>query len=415
MAGELLTNWVGEERAGEAIGRIATALSASAAAAKKPEDFYSCTPSSIATCVAIAALTGIMPGHGSTALAYLIPRSPRRGEQKQLGFAFSHRGLNALARRSGQMMKAIPIGFNDQISISPDGDVLVQSIDLDNPPTEYEDLRGVVVVVKNMDGTVMARGWTPKVLIDRRREHSDSYAFACKPGNEWAKDSDPWHQWPVEMAMKTAMHYAIGRGWCVIDDTSSVRALAADITVQAISVESQPSPPQPQRLDDLTAKLTAETQQPESPESHPESESKEPKSPEKPDNSAEQRNDPFQQYISELTQCKSEADCRQVYNKWFGPESTVKFTPEQDQEGAKQRDLMIAALKDAAEKEQAKSDDRIKLLRDKIMTYKQAARLTSLRTELADDKSIPQDDKIELNRLIEQRLNVISGQLPLSQ
>lgn len=261
MAGELLTNWVGEDRAGEAIGRIATALSASAAAAKKPEDFYSCTPGSIATCVAIAALTGIMPGHGSTALAYLIPRSPRRGEQKQLGFSFSHRGLNALARRSGQMMKAVPIGFSDRVAISPDGDVDVQSIDLDNPPTEFDDLRGIVVVVKNIDGTVMARGWVPRILIEKRRDSSDSYVFACKPGNEWAKDSDPWHQWPVEMAMKTAMHYAIGRGWCVIDDTSSVRALASDVTVQAVTIDGH-ALPAPKGLDDLTDKLESDTAPP---------------------------------------------------------------------------------------------------------------------------------------------------------
>lgn len=261
MASDLLTSWVGEERAGEAIGRIATALSASAASAKKPEDFYTCTPASIATCVAIAALTGIMPGHGSTALAYLIPRSPRRGEQKQLGFAFSHRGLAALARRSGQMMKPIPIGYGDRVRVSVDGDVEVQDLDIDNPPTEYDDLRGIVVVVKNLDGTVMARGWMPRVLIDKRRAASDSYTYACKPGNEWAKDSDPWHQWPIEMAMKTAMHYAISRGWCVIDDTSSVRALASDITVQAVTIDS-PRLPAPGGLDELTERLTGETDEP---------------------------------------------------------------------------------------------------------------------------------------------------------
>ena len=37
--------------------------------------------------------------------------------------------------------------------------------------------------------------------------------------------------------MKTAMHYAIGRGWCVIDDTEAVRALQADVQSDIIDGE----------------------------------------------------------------------------------------------------------------------------------------------------------------------------------
>jgi hypothetical protein len=40
--------------------------------------------------------------------------------------------------------------------------------------------------------------------------------------------------------MKTAMHYAISRGWCVIDDTEAVRALSADVADDVIDVESTP-------------------------------------------------------------------------------------------------------------------------------------------------------------------------------
>lgn len=230
MATELLSDWVGEDRAGEAVGRIAASLSSAAASAKKPEDFYTCTPSSIANCVAISALTGIMPSSGSAALAYLIPRSPRKGEQKQLSFAFSHRGLNALAARSGQTMTAIPISTKDVISVTGDGEVRVEKVDFDNPPTSYDELRGIVVVVRRLDtGIVVCRGWVARKLIDARRDASDAYQYAER-GEQWAKDSDPWHKWPVEMALKTAMHYAVSRGWCVIDDTSSVRALAAEAT-----------------------------------------------------------------------------------------------------------------------------------------------------------------------------------------
>lgn len=260
IAARLLVDWVGKERAGEATGRIAAALSSSAASAKKPEDFYTCTPASIANCVAIAALTGVMPGTGPAALAYLVPRSPRRGEQKQLGFMFSHRGLNALAGRSGYTMVAMPVSFKDSISVNSDGEVTVGDIDFDNPPTEFEELRGVVVVVKRIEtGAVVTRGWMPRKLIEKRRDGSDSYTFASKPGNEWAKDSDPWHKWPVEMAMKTAMHYAVSRGWCVIDDAAATRALAYDAAMDAITVQSS-SPAMlqgPSSLDQLADKLSA--------------------------------------------------------------------------------------------------------------------------------------------------------------
>jgi hypothetical protein len=40
--------------------------------------------------------------------------------------------------------------------------------------------------------------------------------------------------------MKTAMHYAIARGWCVIDDTDAQRALSADVESDIIDVESRP-------------------------------------------------------------------------------------------------------------------------------------------------------------------------------
>lgn len=225
----LLREWVGEERASEATGRIATAIAAAAACSKKPEEFYACTPASVGSVIAISALTGIMCSTGATALAYAIPRRPRKGEPPNLTYQLSHRGINALANRAGLTMIPIPIGFTDKISVDENGEVTVESRDIDNPPMTDEELRGVIVVVKsNATGKAIARGWVAKKLIHQRRQTSDSYQFAEKSGNEWAKDSSPWHVWPVEQAMKTAMHYAIGRGWAVIDDTEAVRALNAD-------------------------------------------------------------------------------------------------------------------------------------------------------------------------------------------
>lgn len=239
MGSSLLKDWVGEDRAAEATGRIASALSSAAACAKKPQDFYNATPTSIANCVALSALTNIMPSTGAGSLAYLIPRAPRKGEQPQLQYQLSHRGLNALASRSGQIMVAITVSHKDQIGFTQDGEVIVQHIDFDNPPSTFGELRGVIVIVRRIDSAlVIARGWVPKRTIEKRRAESDSYQYAVR--ETWAQKTDPWHKWPVEMSIKTAMHYAIGRGWCVIDDTTSIRALAADVSgsmvVDAVSV-----------------------------------------------------------------------------------------------------------------------------------------------------------------------------------
>lgn len=229
MSESLLADWVGEAKAGEASGRIAVALASSAASAKNPDDFYACTPDSVAGVIAIAALTEIMPSTGATALAYAIPRRPRRGEAPRLQYQLSHRGINALAKRAGMLMLAIPISHNDKIEATDTGEIKVIDRDIDNPPTKESELRGVQVIVKDIaTGVAIASGWVSKSMIDARRDVSDSYAYAEKPGNEFAKESSPWHKWYVEQAMKTAMHYAINRGWCVIDDTAAIQALRTD-------------------------------------------------------------------------------------------------------------------------------------------------------------------------------------------
>lgn len=253
IAGAVLTDWVGEEKAKEAVGRVSVAISSVAASAKDPKDFYECTPSSIAAVVAISALTGIMPGNGAGSLAYVIPRRDRKGEPPKLRYQLSHRGINALANRAGYTMVPVPVSNSDKITIDVSGEVSIEEINMDNPPASEEEFRGIVLVVKNnQTGHVVSRNWVPKKTINERRAASDSYNYA--KSNEWAKKTDPWHKWYVEMAMKTAMHYAIARGWCVIDDTNSQRALTMD-------VESDLALPPPQgasKLEQLSELLGSE-------------------------------------------------------------------------------------------------------------------------------------------------------------
>lgn len=260
LATSLLSDWVGADRAGEAVGRVASALSSAAASAKNPQDFYDCTPQSIGAVVAISALTGIMPSTGANALAYAIPRRARKNEKPQLRYQLSHRGLAALCKRAGMLMIPTPIGLEDVIEVDESGSVEIKSRDLDNQPSEMEHLRGVVVVIRDLaTGHKLYAGWVPKKLILERRECSDAFKYAESDKGEWAKDSDPWHKWPVEMAMKTAMHYAVGRGWCVIDDTSATRALSMDVESDRV-IEGSAVPVVTgkvvRKLDDLTDRLT---------------------------------------------------------------------------------------------------------------------------------------------------------------
>jgi recombinational DNA repair protein RecT len=227
IATSLMSDWLGSERAKEAAGRLAAALSAARSSSKNPADFDSCTPESIGRVIALCALTNIMPSTGAGALAYVIPR--KVGGVHQLNYQLSHRGINALANRAGMHMIAIPVGYSDSLRSDPDGSCVIESQEIDNPPTSIEDLRGVLLVVKNLtSGQVIHSGFVAKKLILERRETSEGWKYAEKPGKEYAKETDPWHKWPVEQAQKTAMHYAVGRGWCVIDDTESSIALSQD-------------------------------------------------------------------------------------------------------------------------------------------------------------------------------------------
>ena len=255
IAVKILSEWVGEARAQEAIGRIATAINTSAASAKNPADFYACTPASIGKVVAISALTGIMVGTGQGALAYAIPRRPRQNEPPQLQFQLSHRGVAALAKRAGFSLVAHPIHVNDVLSMDENSEVQVVKRDFDNPPMTEADLRGVLVVVKSIEtGVCVAKGFVAKSLINQRRDKSDSYRYAERSKESWAKDNSTWHQWYVEMAMKTAMHYAINRGWCVVDDTEAVRALSVD-SEGDVAPQEQPQGADKSRTDELTDRL----------------------------------------------------------------------------------------------------------------------------------------------------------------
>ena len=86
---------LGSEEGKKAAARTALAFRATALA---NPTVYECDAGSVASCVAISALTNLMPG-GPNPDCYLVPR--RVKGQQTLNWMISHRGLQKLATRAG--------------------------------------------------------------------------------------------------------------------------------------------------------------------------------------------------------------------------------------------------------------------------------------------------------------------------
>ena len=212
-AGSFLTNLLGSEEGARASARVGLAFAAAVRAAKKPQDLYRCSPESVSSAVAMSALTDLMPG-GAMPLVWLIPRG---GE---LQWMPSHRGLTVLAQRCGYIVRAVPVSHADQLEIEM-GDVVKHVADPDSWPTSVSELRGVYVKITRMsDGASFGAPWLPSEAIAQRRKQGGPV----------------WNQWPVEMAQKTAIRWAMARGYVPIEGIEMQQALEADKEPEPVKV-----------------------------------------------------------------------------------------------------------------------------------------------------------------------------------
>lgn len=210
-------------KAAEAATRVALAFDAARSAAKDPGKFDHCDDESKALCVADALITGLMPG-GPNAEAWLIPRGSK------LTFMPSHRGLCKLAIQAGYVVSAVPVHQNDIIDIEV-GEVVRHVTDPRRYPTSLDHLLGVIVRVKHADsGSVLGDYWCPHDVIETRRTAKD-FRGRKMTGLTWDK-------WPVEMAMKTAIRWAMARG---------LVPARSEGLMAALSAESRAPQPEPQR------------------------------------------------------------------------------------------------------------------------------------------------------------------------
>lgn len=228
-----LSELVGPERVREAVARFQLSFRVAAAAAPQLRE---APVSAVAEAIALCALTDLKPG-GPLPDCYLIPRKSKNPQTGQwdipgLQWMISFRGLRKLAERSGVDLEAVPVfrgeDFTVRRGLTP---TLEHNPDyMGTVARTWDNLALVYVVARHRNGRPPTFEVVSRHDIERRRDNSDAYK---------RQKSGPWIDWPVEMALKTAIRYAISRGLVPLDEVGQV-AFDADGKQDAIEVIDAP-------------------------------------------------------------------------------------------------------------------------------------------------------------------------------
>jgi hypothetical protein len=98
-------------------------------------------------------------------------------------------------------------------------------------PESYEDLLEIVVVVRDDSGRLIGVERVSKHQIEARRRKS------------MMSNAGPWKDWPLEMADKTAIKYAVNRGIIIINDRDAREVMARDEEDSNVVLEAPAAPP----------------------------------------------------------------------------------------------------------------------------------------------------------------------------
>lgn len=232
----VLVDILGSERGAKAAASVATAF---VALAKQNPRMRDCSPESVVQCIAMCALTGLMPG-GALPGVYVLPRERRvqQGGQwvsvYELNFQVGFRGLLTLAQRAGYQICAYPLYEGAPVALD-DRDRLILPTARQRIDRSWEKLIGVVVTAHRMsDGMSMGRFFVEADIIEARRDASDSWKKGqethhtsgfnkgkAKTAEEMERArSSPWYVWAEEMSLKTALIYVLRRGYVPVDDAA---------------------------------------------------------------------------------------------------------------------------------------------------------------------------------------------------
>lgn len=249
----LMRDLFGEQRAREASQHVAVAFRTLARINPKVAE---CSRASVAQCLAMCALTRLMPG-GAMPGVYLIPRGRRMQIDGQwetvqeLNFQIGFRGLLQLAQRAGFSLAAYPVYRGAPVQLDAMGHLVIPD-EPQRPERTWDNLVGVVVTIHTIRGEPMGRHFVGVDLIEARRDVSDSWikgnattktqGFGRNAKEVQKSDEDiardrrsPWFEWPEEMALKTALAYVIRRGYVPLDDVAG-EVLAADAKGDTVEV-----------------------------------------------------------------------------------------------------------------------------------------------------------------------------------
>lgn len=205
------------QQVAQAVARVALAFAAAHRTARDPGALEACTDASIGSCIALSALTGLMPG-GSHALVYLVPQAARRGEPPELQWRPTHRGYAALAMEdAGMVLLPVAVYESDELEVTF-GEVSHHT-SLDE---QAGDIVGVYVTVRRAaDGVVLSRPWIPRATIERARAMSR------------AGSKGPWASHYEEMALATAIRWCHGRGMIPSSSTRLQQAMVEEVATEA--------------------------------------------------------------------------------------------------------------------------------------------------------------------------------------
>lgn len=225
-------------KAQEAAARVGLAFAAAARAARNPAALYECTPHSVASCIALCALADLYPG-GAAPAVYLVPQAPYKGGPMELQWRLTHRGMAAIAARSGWAVHTVPVSRADLGNLRLDCGEVEAFAPADPSATvaAWDDLAGVIVVLRSPAGQ-RVRLWVSVATIAGRRRVSRM------------ADGGPWNAWPVQMAQGAAIREIVARGALPLelpDDTEPPEADAAP----AIAAPAPRMLPAPVDLADL--------------------------------------------------------------------------------------------------------------------------------------------------------------------
>lgn len=209
-AARIIKQMLGDEEAQQLMGKVVLLFKQ---LSNTNPQIRACTPASISRAMAMAAMTGlsVMP---IAPEAYILPRRNNKNNgAMELNFQPSWRGWKKIADAQGIKMLPYLVYEGDEFELE-----YGTTPKLMHKPkflsSGYDKVQFAYVVAHYPDGepqyVVMS-----KAQIEKRRKLAGSDVF--------------WNNWTEEMALKTAIHYAVSRGLIPIQFGTKMSSVWAEV------------------------------------------------------------------------------------------------------------------------------------------------------------------------------------------